>query len=157
MSVSITIYLPVYIFHIYHFNNIYNIILSYFYAIKTINTSKKIDIDYHSNKLWISIRRGAFEGLNVEEIIYIQAADHYLKIYIRNKDPYIVKSSLNNFYENYLSRYKIFYRLSRSYIINLQKAYKIEKNQLFLMEIEKGLPIPKNKKDEILRVIGVKF
>lgn len=144
------------IFSNHHFNQIMEGLISHLNTINILNTSKSTDIKYHSNKLWISTRRGVFEGLHVEGIIYIQAADHYLKIYIQNKDPYVIKSSLNDFYKNYLSRYEIFYRLSRSYIINLQKAYKIENNHLFLREIEIGLPIPKNKKDEILRVIGVK-
>lgn len=117
----------------------------------------KQSLDFSANNgLWISLKRGVYKNIDIEDVIYIKAADHYLKIYVKDKEPFIIKSSLNEFYKNSLLQYKIFYLLGRSCIINLKKVYKVENNHLFLKEIKEGFPIPRNKKSEILKVIGIK-
>ena len=66
----------------------------------------------------------------------------------------MLKDSLSSFYEEHLKDYKNFYRLSRTYIINLNKVKRIEGSNLYL---ENGiyLPIPQNKKVDVLGILGI--
>ncbi len=133
--------------------NFINWVVNFF---RKLNISEKSYQEYQSQKIWISVKRGVFESLEFEDIIHIQAADHYLKIHLCEKRLYVIKSSLKDFYKQYLSKYDMFYRLSRSYIVNLDMAHKIENNQLYLKE-HTVLPIPKSKREEILKIVGVKI
>lgn len=109
-----------------------------------------------SNKLWVSIKRGVYQNIAVRDIIYVKAANHYLEVHCCNEKIYIVKSSLTKFYDKHLSLYSVFYQLSRSYLVNIDKVNKIERNRLLLDE-NKTLPIPKKKREELLVKIGIKI
>lgn len=59
----------------------------------------------------------------VEDIVYIEAYDDYVKIF--TKDTYYLKKKTMNYYEEVLEK-TLFFRAHRSFIINLQQLTKIE-------------------------------
>ena len=59
----------------------------------------------------------------VEDIVYIEAYDDYVKIF--TKDTYFLKKKTMNYYEEVLEK-TLFFRAHRSFIINLQELTKIE-------------------------------
>ncbi|WP_394747110.1 LytTR family transcriptional regulator DNA-binding domain-containing protein [Spongiimicrobium salis] len=120
---------------------------------KLLNTINR----HYSNikKLWVSQKRGVFEGIEFEDMLYIKAEDHYINIFVIGAKPYLVKSSLRDFYEKYLVQQGVFHRLSKSYIVNLNQIYKIENNRLFLNG-DTVLKIPKNRQKDLLMAIGAK-
>jgi two-component system LytT family response regulator len=59
----------------------------------------------------------------VDEIVYIEAYDDYVKIF--TKDKYFLKKKTMNYYEDTLDKDQ-FFRTHRSYIINLQQLTRIE-------------------------------
>lgn len=114
------------------------------------------DFTQNTKGAWILIKRGIYTYIAFEDILFIKADDHYIEVHCCKNKTYIAKSQIAKFYEKYLSINENFFQLSRSYIVNLDKAYKIINNQL-LLEEEKRLSIPKSKKSELLKAIGVKL
>jgi DNA-binding LytR/AlgR family response regulator len=110
--------------------------------------------DMVAGSVWISEKRGVFRAIDAMNITHITSENHYIRIYVYKKDSYLIKSSLKDFYQDQLSKYDIFFPLSRSIIVNLEMVLKVESNQLFLKD-QTILRIPKNKRDELLELLGV--
>jgi len=121
-----------------------------------LHNLKFSDFTKNSKGMWISVKRGVYESIAFEEILFIEADDHYLKVHCCQNKTYLIKSQITKFYERYLSKYDNFFQLSRSYLVNLDKAHKIVNNQL-LLEENKTLSIPRGKKPELLKIIGAKL
>ncbi|MFY9308058.1 MAG: LytTR family transcriptional regulator DNA-binding domain-containing protein [Bacteroidia bacterium] len=81
----------------------------------------------------------------VEQIVYIEAYDDYVKIF--TKDTYYLKKKTMNYYEETLDS-ATFFRAHRSFIINLQELTKIEsleKNSyIAILKNNKRIPLSRN-------------
>lgn len=77
----------------------------------------------------------------VEDIVYIEAYDDYVKIF--TKDTYYLKKKTMNYYEEILDN-TIFFRTHRSFIINLQELTKIEslEKNSYIAILKNGKRIP---------------
>ncbi len=115
----------------------------------TYPTNKRIN-----DRLWLSLKRGVYISLEANEIKYVEAEDHYIKIHSDKQSLPLIKSSLKDFYQSHLKRFGHFCILSRSCIINAHKIWKIENGQLFI-DPNKPLSIPRNKREEILSFVGI--
>lgn len=123
---------------------------------------QKINQGYFNNinksrpqkRLWLLLKRGVYISLEVDEIKYIEAEDHYIKIHSEKQSLPLIKASLSGFYGKHLKVFGHFYALSRSCVVNTNKIRKIENNQLYI-DPNKPLSIPKGKRDEVLEFIGV--
>lgn len=81
----------------------------------------------------------------VEDIVYIEAYDDYVKIF--TKDTYHLKKKTMNYYEDVLDKTR-FFRVHRSYIINLEQLTKIEsleKNSyIVILKNNKRIPLSRS-------------
>ena len=111
--------------------------------------------DVTTQKLWIPTSRGNFESVYLENILFVEAQDHYVLVTIDEERQYRIKSSLSAFYEKNLKACEIFRKISRSYVVNVQRIDKVE-NNYFIMEGNFKVPIPRDRKDEVLREVGVR-
>lgn len=105
-------------------------------------------------KIWLSIRRGVYQSIETDQIKWIEASDHYIKIFTEDGEYVMIKASLREFYEKHLRHFTDFYILNRSMIINTKKVSKIENGQLFI-DGDKPLSIPRARRDEVLEVLEV--
>ena len=112
--------------------------------------------DIATHKLWIPTSRGNFESAYLEDILYVEAQDHYIHIIVSDTKQYRLKSSLSAFYEKNLKAYDVFRKISRSYVVNVQRIDKVE-NNYFIMEGNLKVPIPRDRKDEVLKEVGVRL
>ncbi len=86
---------------------------------------------------------------NADNIIYCNSRDNYTKVYFAHKKPLLISKTLKNT-ESILPE-KIFFRIHRSYIVNLNYIKKLDKNKGFKITLETGdiLPVSKNKIKEL--------
>lgn len=117
------------------------------------------DKDYTPNRpkdsfIWISPKRGVHQRVDLSTIKFIEAEDHYIRIHCEGQQLPLIKSTLGGFYNEKLANKGYFYFLNRSCIINTRKVVKIENHQL-IIDPGKPLSIPKGKKEEVLKVVGI--
>lgn len=105
-------------------------------------------------KIWLSVKRGVYQSLETDRIKWIEASDHYVKIFTDTEEYVMIKASLKEFYDKHLSQYEDFYVLNRSLIINTSKVSKIENGNLFI-DTDKPLSIPRTRREEVLEVLDV--
>ena len=128
---------------------------AFFASKELLSNSGRLSPEGQPARLWIPLGRGEFERIDSKEVIYVRAKDHELTIHTTESRTHVIKSSLQEFYARSLSKFRVFYQNSRSLIVNLDCVHKIEQNQLVLID-GTSLHIPKNRKEEVLKVIGAK-
>ena len=84
---------------------------------------------------------GEINIVPVQDIVYIEAFDDYVKIF--TKDTYFLKKKTMNYYEEVLSADK-FFRTHRSFIINLNQLTRVEpfKKNSYIALLKSGKKIP---------------
>lgn len=87
--------------------------------------------------------------LNLSDILYIEGLKDYVKIYTSNGKYILTLNSLKKFEESLLENN--FFRIHRSYIVNLKHIKSIQKNKVIVME--KRIPIGENYKTEFYQQI----
>ena len=110
-----------------------------------INTLKKIILPLGNG----------LEVLKIEDIKYFQAEGSYTKVFLNN-DKHILVSKNLKYFEDVLKNYPIFFRIHRSYIINMQIVIKILKSDSGTVILEEGieLPISKERIEDFIKAIG---
>ena len=79
------------------------------------------------------------------EIVHLKSDHVYIEILMNSGEKYMVRGSLND----YMSRLsESFYRIHRSYIINLQ--YLVQMNQNTVIVAEAEIPMGKSQKEELM-------
>ena len=126
-----------------------------FFALWWTSKKSRAMNDVTTQKLWIPTSRGNFESGYLENILFVEAQDQYVLITVNEERQYRLKSSLSAFYEKNLKAVEIFRKISRSYVVNVQRIDKVE-NNYFIMESNLKVPIPRDRKDEVLREVGVR-
>lgn len=94
---------------------------------------------------------GKMVKIVLNDLVYIEAQGDYLKLIVDDA-TYATQATLKSFEEKLSPR--LFFRVQRSFIINLEKIKSIQGNSV---ELTSGtlIPIAINKKDELLRVLGL--
>jgi two-component system LytT family response regulator len=82
-----------------------------------------------------------FEVLKIHEIRYFLAAGSYTRVFT-GKEQSILVSKRIKFFEEGLKNYPMFFRIHRSYIINLQWVKKILKTDGGTIVMEDGIMLP---------------
>lgn len=111
---------------------------------------KKGDTKEKKSEIFIKTN-GKLIRLDVENIVYFEAMSDYVLVHTEDKRSYIVYSTLKQF-EDKMNAYGNFYRIHRSYLINLHKITSIENGQVLIAE--KHLPIGNTYKEEFLNKIN---
>jgi two-component system LytT family response regulator len=92
----------------------------------------------------------------VNEILYFEAYDDYVKIF--TKDSYYLKKKTMNYYEQILDN-KVFFRTHRSFIINLRQLTRIEpleKNSyVALLKNGKQIPLSRSGYSKLKEHLGI--
>ncbi len=92
--------------------------------------------------------------LYLREIVYIKSSDVYLEVYTVRNEIYVIRNSMKKFLEEY-GRVG-FYRVHKSYSVNLKYVEEITSNKIIMNLAEKEkqlkLPISRGKSKEIKRV-----
>jgi two-component system LytT family response regulator len=105
----------------------------------------------------IVVKKGSdIRIIPVEEVYYIEAYDDYVKIFL--KDSYYLKKKTMNYYEQVLDETS-FFRVHRSFIINLNQLTKIEalekNNYIAILKNDKRVPISRNSYTRLKGVLGL--
>ncbi|WKN45261.1 response regulator transcription factor [Tunicatimonas pelagia] len=105
--------------------------------------------------VWVTTSRNEQELLKLNEIIFLKVDDHYIDAHkVQGGTPTMFKSSLRDFYEDYLSAFSNFFHLDRSHVINLKYVTRIKDNHVYLSEEDK-FSIPKNRRIDLYKRLGV--
>ncbi len=98
------------------------------------------------------IRQGeAFQRINWEEILYIEALQNYLKLYFADK-AYIIHQTMVSLEEILPKDY--FFRTHNSFLVNINQIESVSGNRLFVGG--KELPISKQRKDSFFNSVVYK-
>jgi two-component system LytT family response regulator len=105
----------------------------------------------------IVVKKGSdIRIIPVEEVYYIEAYDDYVKIFL--KDSYYLKKKTMNYYEQVLDE-SSFFRVHRSFIINLNQLTKIEalekNNYIAILKNDKRIPISRNSYTRLKGILGL--
>lgn len=99
---------------------------------------------------------GKIKIIPVPEILYLEAADDYVKIY--TKEGSFLKNKTMSFFENSLPQNQ-FVRTHRSYIINVQEITRIDpyekENHLAILRSGARVPVSKNGYGKLKMVLGL--
>lgn len=102
------------------------------------------------SKIVIPANEG-YRLVNLNDIIYCEACDSYTKIHIANEKMHLVSKSLKEY--DKLLEDKGFFRVHKSYLINMNHVQKIIKGvgAAVIMSDEKIIPISLRKKDSFFK------
>lgn len=99
---------------------------------------------------------GKIKIIPIPEILYLEAADDYVKIY--TKEGSFLKNKTMSFFENTLPQDQ-FVRIHRSYILNVQEITRIDpyekENHLAILRSGARIPVSKNGYGKLKEVLGL--
>lgn len=103
--------------------------------------------------LFLPINKG-LEKVEKSNVLYLLAQGAYVNMYMVGEEkPYLLTMNLG-----YLAQYfslNIFYRLSRSLLINLNHIARIDGSELLMQAHAARLPIPENTRGQLLKKLNV--
>ncbi len=89
--------------------------------------------------------------LVIDEIRYIKSDGNYLEIYSGASKPVLIRTSMGNFIARLDSEY--FYRVHKSYIINLRHLTRLDANSLTISN--DVIPVSKNYSETLLKRLDI--
>jgi len=92
-----------------------------------------------STKITLSYSGGK-SVVNFEDIVYIQGIDNLSKVFLRNNQRIIVSKTLKHF-DEILGKQQ-FFRIHKSYIVNLDHCEKIHSKSQHILEMSNHVKIP---------------
>ncbi|HWI91113.1 MAG TPA: LytTR family transcriptional regulator DNA-binding domain-containing protein [Flavisolibacter sp.] len=99
---------------------------------------------------------GKIKIIPIPEILYLEAADDYVKIH--TKEGAFLKNKTMGFFENSLPQDQ-FVRIHRSYILNVQEITRIDpyekENHLAILRSGARIPVSKNGYGKLKKVLGL--
>ena len=99
---------------------------------------------------------GKIKIISIFEILYLEAADDYVKIH--TKEGAFLKNKTMGFFENSLPQDQ-FVRIHRSYILNVQEITRIDpyekENHLAILRSGARIPVSKNGYGKLKEVLGL--
>ncbi|MES2518082.1 MAG: response regulator [Bacteroidota bacterium] len=106
-----------------------------------------------SDNIFLPIEKG-HQKIVKSEVLFLKAEGAYVNVFVKDlKAPYLFSMNLG-----YLSQYfnsSNFYQISRSYIINLDYLNTFDSESVTLNFHEGKIPIPHNKKGELIKRLAV--
>ena len=112
-----------------------------------------------SDRFWLKINKGEYEGINYENIVLVRSAGHYNEIVVYNqKSLFIIAKLKDELYNLHFGFYDNFFLLGRSCILNRKYVHRIRGNEIFLRVDEKKIvpqKIPRNWKEILMKWLGI--
>jgi two-component system, LytTR family, response regulator LytT len=119
---------------------------------KLTNKEKAEENDIAIIKDAIFIKKDCyFKKVKLADVVFIRSDGNYLEIVANDRVKHLIRSTFNDFF-NGLSTDK-FYRIHKSYAINLEYVTAFSNATVFLQEYE--LPISKSRKEEFMKNISL--
>ncbi|MEM9298011.1 MAG: LytTR family DNA-binding domain-containing protein [Bacteroidota bacterium] len=113
------------------------------------------------DKYWIKTDRSEYQAVFMNDILCVEALDHYCRIYVSDLEaPLVTKASLKrDILEGGLMQHPHFFQLSRSVVINVNQVERVIGNFLFIKGLKlignRKLTIPKEKRKEVFQTLGI--
>ncbi|MBF03791.1 MAG: DNA-binding response regulator [Flavobacterium sp.] len=106
------------------------------------------------NKLALPVEDGVL-FVKLEDIFLLEADSMYTQFYLKNEKKILISKPLK-YFTDLLESKDMFYKPHRSYLVNLQYLQKLVKKEGTYIELENKflVPVSKDKKDELLRIIS---
>lgn len=126
-------------------------------ALHNFNTSSKSDIEKEIPKtlikdaFFVKGTTGLFRKVNFTEITYIKSEHVYLELFTNDDKIHLIRSTMKSIMNSLPAN---FYRVHRSYIVNLDYLESI--NTLFIVVHHQKIPISKNYRDKLMQLIEIK-
>jgi len=94
-----------------------------------------------------------YQFVNISDVVYCKADDSYTHIFLKNGEKHTVSKTLKE-YEELFDQHK-FFRIHKSYLINLQLVNRVNKTNgvTALMSTGEELPVSFRRRDEFYEVI----
>lgn len=97
---------------------------------------------------------GGHEQVDIEQVLYLEADGAYASAVVLGVEkPYHISTNLKHLAQYFPE--PVFFRLSRSLIINLKYLKRIEQNHLYLGDYKLPVPIPTASRKELLKRLTV--
>lgn len=93
-----------------------------------------------------------FHKVLFEDIIYLESDDVYVNVVTKDQKKFLVRTSLKQYYTDHFDS-KVFFRVSRSHVINLKHLDGI--NSAYVKVKGQQIAIGKNYRDELLAGLGL--
>ena len=94
--------------------------------------------------------RSGLEKVNVDEIVLIEAKKNYIKFWLTEKN-YVIRSTLGAALSQLPE--KQFLRVHRHWVVSVNYIGKIERESLFLIDLETEIPVSRQHYKEIIKQI----
>lgn len=106
------------------------------------------------NKLALPVEDGVL-FVKLEDIFLLEADSMYTQFYLKNDKKMLISKPLK-YFTDLLESKEMFYKPHRSYLVNLQYLQKLVKKEGTYIELENKflVPVSKDKKDELLKIIS---
>jgi len=107
----------------------------------------------HNNRIGLPIKEGLVYHL-VADIIWIASDGNYCTFYTSDTKKYVVSKNIGE-YQDILPD-DLFFRVHKSYLINIKRVKKFIRSDGYFVEMEDGskVEISRRKKDEFLRLMN---
>jgi DNA-binding LytR/AlgR family response regulator len=96
---------------------------------------------------------GGLEMIDLEEVMYLKAGGAYAEVIMADETRHLVSVGLGQL-EYYFNSYR-FFRLSRSFVVNLFYIKRMRDGELVLKNEKTKIPVPENSRKELLNRITV--
>lgn len=91
---------------------------------------------------------GTFHKVYFNQIVYLESEANYVSVHLSDKTKILARTTLNELYEVLVKNN--FFRVHRSYVVNLQKIEKIGLSEITVKENK--IPLSKTYKAELLKI-----
>lgn len=103
--------------------------------------------------LFLPVDKG-YEKIDIDQVLYLRADGAYVKIFLAGREiPYHISANLGHLVSYF--PVSVFYRLSRSLLINLNHLERLEQNHLFLVGHKNAIQVPSSSRRELMRRLTV--
>jgi two-component system LytT family response regulator len=118
-----------------------------------VDVLKKVFKQVSLKKIKIEVP-GGIHFVAYDDIFYFEADGMYTRVHIRGNKSEIISKPLKYFEEQF-SDNLVFFRIHRSYLVNMEHIQKLIKNEGFYIVLDNGttLPITKSRQQDFLAAI----
>ncbi len=102
------------------------------------NVKKVLQLDKNINTITLNYEGGK-SIVDVNEIMYLQGINNLTMVYLTKNRKVMVSKTLKHFEENLPND---FFRIHKSYLVNLKFASKITSTELYFLELNDGTQLP---------------
>lgn len=88
----------------------------------------------------------------VSDILYVEALENYSRIFRINEGGVISRLNIKAVYE--MLPQKLFLRVHRSFIISINKVQQFSKQEIYLISVDKPIPIGKSYSKEVYHILS---